>query len=322
MKIKFGYLPRLMFLFFITLFDVSLSSRAPAPIEQFYKKITNKTAGHSMRNIDFIYMINLDCRPEKIATCIAQLAPYGINPFRFSAVNGWDLSFETIKQLGVKYTSKMKKKMGKQKVIATTYLSKDRGAHRYEVMKTENRIYFRHEMRRGHIGAVLSHLSVLYDAYYYSGYNTIWVMEDDIDVIQDPHLVSDAIEKLDALVGKDGWDILYTDKDSKNRDGSYNTFIGYEQKPNFTSSNPQRFFMRQKMSPDFIKIGSRYGSHSMIIRRSGMKKMLDYIERYKIFLPIDLEYMLPEDPSPIQLYTVVDDIISAQPQAISDTTHD
>jgi GR25 family glycosyltransferase involved in LPS biosynthesis len=302
-----------MFLFFIASLDVSLSSRAPVPIEQFYKKITNKTAGHSMRNIDFIYMINLDHRPEKFDSCLVQLAPYNITPFRFSAVNGREISFETIKQLGVKLKSWMKKKMGKNTKLATTYLSKDRGAPRYEIMNVKNRVYF--DMELGPLGCILSHLSVLYDAYYYSGYNTIWVIEDDIEVIRDPHLVSDAIEKLDALVGKDGWDILFTDKDTKNQQGNYVSCWSCGDRPNFTPSNSARFSERNQISPDFIKIGARYGSYSMIIRRSGMKKILDFVNAYKIFLPYDLDYILPDD---IRLYTVVEDIVSTQPQAISD----
>ena len=62
------------------------------------------------------------------------------------------------------------------------------------------------------IGCALSHLSVIRNAYD-AGYQTIWVLEDDIAVEQDPHRLSALIDKLDSLVGKEGWDILYTDTD-------------------------------------------------------------------------------------------------------------
>ena len=40
-------------------------------------------------------------------------------------------------------------------------------------------------------------------------------MEDDIEVLQNPHRLSDLIDQLDLLVGSDGWDILFTDRDIK-----------------------------------------------------------------------------------------------------------
>lgn len=294
----------MLFLFFFLFFQ-PLS----AGIEKFLKKPTNKSVGHTMKNIDFIYMINLDQRPEKYASCIEQLAPYNISPFRFSAVNGWELPLETLNKLGVKFRPSWMLK----KLWGTSYLPKDGGAPRHEVMHVKGQNYFCHCMARGTIGIVLSHLSVLKDAYD-SGYNTVWITEDDIQVIQDPHGISDAIEKLDALVGKDGWDILFTDKDSKFRDGRPLSFIGYAKRPNFTVPDIRRHFVRKKIGPNFIKIGSRFGAHSMIIRRSGMKKILDFIDRYKIFAPYDVEYTLPD----IEAYTVAEDIVSADPQALSD----
>lgn len=40
-------------------------------------------------------------------------------------------------------------------------------------------------------------------------YETIWVMEDDIDVLRNPLEVLDRIEELDSSVGKRNWDILF-----------------------------------------------------------------------------------------------------------------
>jgi len=71
------------------------------------KEIDDKTYGHSFKNIDFIYLINLDQRPEKYEQSISQLHPYGIYPYRFSAVNGWELSLEEINDVGVKFSPGM-----------------------------------------------------------------------------------------------------------------------------------------------------------------------------------------------------------------------
>lgn len=63
-------------------------------IFDFLKPALEKGANHKMRNIDFIYMINLDKRPEKFLATQSALKRYGIHPYRFSAVNGWELSKE------------------------------------------------------------------------------------------------------------------------------------------------------------------------------------------------------------------------------------
>src|SRR5437868_12063325 len=65
-----------------------------ASVDQHFKKALGKSDIHKMKNIDFIYMINLDERPEKFEKSVQQLHPFGIYPYRFSAVNGWELSMD------------------------------------------------------------------------------------------------------------------------------------------------------------------------------------------------------------------------------------
>ena len=268
-----------------------------------------------MRNIDFIYMINLDKRPDRFEDSSKRLNPYGIFPYRFSAVNGWELSIDVINDVGVKYEPWMNSN------IMGTYYYLDENQqiqHAHEVIHVIGRTYFGHCVARGPIAIVLSHLSVLQDALD-SGYETIWVLEDDIDVIKDPRIISDLIEKLDALVGKDRWDILFTDRDMKKKNGEYNPCYWHALRPNFNPWNPQIFAQRYAISPDFQKIGARWGAHSMIIRKSGMEKILNFIKVYHIFYPYDMDFIFPADMySDMQLYTVFDDVISNQIDSISD----
>lgn len=280
-----------------------------AALEDHFKKIENKSDIHCMRNIDFIYMINLDSRPEKFEKSLFQLAPYGIYPYRFSAVNGWDLTIEDMQDIGLKWTHKMDKKL-----LGTTYLTEDRKPT-FETME-EGKGYFRNKMSFGMVGCLLSHLSILQDAYD-SGYSTIWVLEDDIWVRKDPRILSDLIDKLDQKVGKNQWDILFTDRDFRNREGNYERCTGWSKRPNFKPSNPKRFQESYLIDETFRKIGARFGTHSMIIRRSGMKKILDFIKTYEPFNPYDLDMYLPED---IQLYSVARDVVGNEPSNLSDTT--
>ena len=157
---------------------------------------------HQMQNIDFIYMINLESRPEKFSSCAEQLNPYGIHPFRFSAIYGRELTLDEINDVGVKFEPWMQGGHW-----GTSYLPGGDFTPFHDLVHVLDRVYFCHCMGRAPIAIVLSHLSVLQDAYD-SGYETIWVMEDDIQVIRDPKIIPGLITKLDKLTGKQ-WDILF-----------------------------------------------------------------------------------------------------------------
>ncbi|MBS0620310.1 MAG: glycosyltransferase family 25 protein [Verrucomicrobia bacterium] len=296
-------IPRLLVLLFLTLFALH------ADVEDHLKPALGKTHAHTMPGVDFIYMINLDQRPEKFSLSAEKLAPYGVFPYRFSAVNGWQLTLETINDVGVKFAP------GMASDGWGTYYSEDfGGVFQHEILSKIGRNYFCHCMSRGAIGIVLSHLSILQDAYD-AGYETIWVMEDDIAVLQDPHLISDLIEELDLAVGKQGWDILFTDRDTKNQDGNYVPCTAFAWRPDFAPANPSKFAEQVDVTSRIRRIGARYGAYSMIVRRSGMKKILNYYASHQIFLPYDMEFPLVPH---IQLFSVLDDVVSTEPKALSD----
>ncbi len=283
-------------------------SSAFAKLEDHFKPAPRKASIHSYRNIDFIYLINLDQRPEKYLKCVKQLYPYQIYPYRFSAVNGWELSLETINDVGVKFMPGMTGGFW-----GTSYLDPTYSPH-HEIIHTEGQVYFCHCMGRGPIGISLSHLSILQDALD-SGYETIWVMEDDIELVQDPRSIPDLIQKLDAKVGKGNWDLLFTDRDTKDQQGNYVPCKGYARSPNFEPVSPDRFSQERNVGSEFRRIGARYGAYSMIVRRSAMEKILHYAKTHNIFLPFDMMFYLPES---MKLFTVQKDVVTTEARAISD----
>ena len=280
-----------------------------ANLQHYFKKAEGKLSHHRMKNIDFIYVINLDRRPEKFAMCEAALKPYGILPYRFSAVNGWELPLTVVNDVGVKLEPWME-----HNHWGTHYPLDRDGMPEHEIVSVIGRNYFSHCMSRGAIACALSHLSVLQDAYE-SGYETVWVMEDDIEIIKNPLEISKLITKLDDKVGSKHWDILFTDRDTKNREGKYVSCKGCAWRPNFKPENKDRFRKSENIGHSFRKIGARYGTYSMIVRRSGMKKILNFFKKYGIFLPYDMEIPFPND---IALYTVQNDVVSTIPLAASD----
>ena len=102
----------------------------------------------------------------------------------------------------------------------------------------------------------------------------------------------------------------------RDRNGHYTTTYWAGRRPDYLAFTGETdFTMKNRVSPDFFQIGARSGAHSMIIRRSGMKKLLQFFRAHQIFFPYDMEFILPRG---IKLYTVVEDIVSNLPKALSD----
>ena len=277
-------------------------------LEKYLKPAADKTPDACMEEIDYIYMINLDIRPEKFALSENNLAPYGIKPYRFSAVNGWTLPISTINDLGVRLTAKPK-----QIFTGTVFESFDFQEYRRYLPLDNSRTFYTWGMTRGCIGCILSHLSVLQDALA-SNYRTIWVMEDDVEVLSDPYQLPTLIQKLDKIDPQ--WDILFTDRDTKNKQGENVPCRSLAYRPNFPIDNLSVYLNRfKKIDKDFTRIGMRFGAYSMILRKSAIEKILRFYKTYAFYLPYDMDYWLIPN---LRMYGLNYDLVSTQPDAITD----
>jgi len=285
----------------------------PAALERHLKQAEGKGADHSMPGIDFVYMINLDARPEKYALARRYLEVHGITPYRFSAVNGWELSKQAIHEVGLRFQP------GMTPLLATTYPTEvEELIPSHEYMAEYGKSYFMHCMPRGAIGCVLSHLSVLRDAWD-CGYETVWVMEDDIEVVSDPNVISDLLVELDALVGPAGWDVLFTDVDYHAPTGEYQRANGAAKRPDCDCSPEGRFGPaytdNEQLNAHFRKVAARFGSTSMVLRRSGIAKLLDFYRASGVYGPYDLDNLLPDG---IRRYGLTFDLVTNMLHSISD----
>lgn len=281
----------------------------------YTKPIHDDLTGCCMKNIDCIYMINLDERPEKYQKSIQELSPYGITPYRFSAVNGWkDLSIDAVNDLGVRFLPGMK-----GGALSTRFINGIKGELEpvYEIMNKFGKVYFSGKSSLGVLGCILSHLSILKHAFD-QRYNTIWVMEDDICILKNPHILSKKIDELDRLIGDNGWDILFTDYDFRNSKGEYVPSRGYKPRPNYKPKSLASLQINHQVGNSFRRVGGRFGTHSMIIRRSGIKKLLNFFQKYKLFHPMDMELNAPNN---MRLFTVLEDVVSNQLERLSDITN-
>ncbi len=167
----------------IFLFIIAITHCSGA-IEDHFKKIEKKLEDTAIRNIDYIYLINLDERVERRAHCLEQLFPYGILPQRFSAIYGWRLPIAVLRDIGVKFSEGMW--IGPENVLY--YSLNGHCSHVRLSSEFYGEPVFSGWLTPGAVGCTLSHLSILQDAWD-SGYETIWILEDDFYIVDDPHLL-------------------------------------------------------------------------------------------------------------------------------------
>ena len=261
-----------------------------ACVEDHLSPCQNKTAGSNIPGVDFVYLINLDRRPDRLASSLQQLQLYGISPYRFSAIDGKTLSTKALEDVGVRFIDGMK---GGQWVLH--FPPEASGSATYDFLRPSRygKSYFSQWMTRGAVACSLSHLSILQDALT-SGYETIWIFEDDLLVRKDPRLIGTYIETLDSLVGLENWDVLFTDdcpaigEDQRPEKKSF----WFLWRPDVAQYDYVSYAERTCLTPEILKIGSRNRTHSMVVRRSGIKKILEFELRCHLFLPYDNELTL------------------------------
>ena len=286
-----------------------------AAIEDHYRKLEAKSShATEIQGIDYTYLINLDTRPEKFQASTAQLSFYNIRAERFPAIYGWGLSAGVINAIGLHYAPGMWPGLEN----ALHFPMQWNGASQF--VKINDSCYgltfFSGWTTPGAIGCTLSHLSVLNDAYK-SGYETIWVLEDDFHIVEDPHILASRIEELDELTDKK-WDILYTDHDYltlEHPNAALFKQLPMKWRPDMPFFDLDSLLEHMPIGEHFFKIGSRNRTHSYLIRRRGMEKILKFYQERGMFLPLDHELaFIPE----LTLYVTSDSIVTSS-ETVSDT---
>lgn len=299
----------------IPLLLLLLAPLCHATMEDHYRKLENKSCETpGIQGIDYIYLINLDKRPEKFQYSLAQFTPYNLNIQRFSAIYGWGLSAAVINDIGVRYAPGMWNGLEN----ALHFPLHWNGSSQFVKINDScyGMTFFSGWTTPGAIGCTLSHLSVLYDAYV-SGHETVWVLEDDIGVVSDPHILTLRMQELDLLTDKE-WDILYTDHDYltlEHPDLPIFKQLPMKWRPDMPFFDLEPLLEHTAVGDHFFKIGSRNRTHSYLIRKSGMKKILAFYKEHGIFLPIDHELAF----IPHLTFYVTREAIVTSHETISDT---
>jgi GR25 family glycosyltransferase involved in LPS biosynthesis len=252
-------------------------SPLPTAVRKHLKDTAISAKNSGMRDVDCIYVINLDCRPEKWVRVSSLLKERGLNPNRFSAIVGAGLSLRTKQELSGHYPMRLSD---------------------------------------GEYGCLLSHLSVIRDAYK-RGFRRIWVCEDDIDIIRDVKQLPLLLDRLTAIDPK--WDMFYTDVETKNNEGLRIPSVDADFRPDFDYPDKAYYLEKNIVGKNLMSIRQRFGMYSFFLSRTGMRKILDYFTHVYLWSAVDIDiHYVPG----LREYSTTKDYVSIWYQSpISDIVH-
>lgn len=247
---------------------------ANTQIEGFLTDIELQHLDSGIVQVDCLYVINLEHRPKKWLETKAVFNSYGIFPNRVSAINGWLLTDQ------------------EKQILMGMYPLRLRG---------------------GQIGCILSHVSTVQHAFR-NGYEVVWICEDDVEICENPHQLSNLIVKLSEIDPE--WDVLYTDSDSKNSTGTIVPSLNSDFRPDFPHMDLNYYIKCDVIDQDMIKKNQRFGAYSYVVSRRGMEKILRHFTVNYLWTAydIDIHYV-----SGIRQYCVRRDLVSINWKSPSDT---
>lgn len=218
------------------------------PVIQNYLRPVKNHTDPNFDKLDCIYVINLKRRPEKLARMHRVLNKNQLGYTTFEAIDGCKLSDLERRDL-----------QGKNSL----------------------------SLHGGHIGCMLSHLSVLLDAYN-KNFDLVWILEDDIEVLRPLQLIKNCLTTLNKI--DPHWDVFYTDTDS--RHPKLGHLVSYDvapERPGQTLKPGNYYRYRSVVSRHIMKIRSRFGLYSYFVSKRGIKKIIDYFLCKTIWIPLDME---------------------------------
>lgn len=225
------------------------------PIAEELVNISKIKPKSGLPSVDCMYVINLKSRKEKWQRTQAICGEHSLVPSRVHAVKGTALS-----------TKKLQKLFGP---------------------------YPYTRLKRGQIGCLLSHVSIFADAHA-RRFNRVWICEDDIEFIEDPHQLPKLLDKLTQL--DPDWDILYTDKESivpncykEYQPGTELPNRGHDFRPNQYHYPLSYYLSHLVIDEDFTRIGQRYGSYSYFVSKKGLEKLVNYFLHVYLWSPVDID---------------------------------
>ena len=241
-------------IFLILLISPPLLLRGVNDLSLFLRKIDNVVTPSGVAGIDCLYVVNLSEMPRRWQRMNRLLNDLSLHGNRFEAINGWHL------------------KDAKNLREMTCF------GKRYQHVP-------KFHLTWGGIGCLLSHLSILKDAYE-RNFEVIWILEDDAVIKEHPDCLTSILSFLNEFDSE--WDILYTDPNNLDPQGNYRTVAKpLIPAPSIKRKNDAYYNRKEIVNEILMRIYYRGGTYSMIISRKGMKKIYDALISLPVVIPYD-----------------------------------
>ncbi len=236
------------------------------PVTNYLKPIAITEHDSGLPYIDCIYVINLDSRADRWHRLQPVFEKMGISPNRVSAYVGKTITKEQKLDMFGPYPIRMPGPA---------------------------------------IGCLLSHLSIIKDAYE-RGFSAVWIMEDDVEFLENAGVISKLMEDLTEIDSE--WDFLYTDTNCRNPEGGYYYTGSWEfARPDQNCPPYEVLNQRISVGSDFEITNMRYGLTSYILTRSGIEKLYRYFTHVFLWVPVDVDiHYIPG----IRKYGVTRDVVT------------
>ena len=191
---------------------------------------------HSMAGIDFIYVVTAK-KCHRFNDLKGRFLRYGINPYRFTAFQSKDISFDTMFRTCVHGSRRYKR-------IKSNKLSMHRGKPvlNKRKMSSAKAGYIHRNMSIKALSRTLSHLSIIRDAYV-SGYETIWIMDSATELRCDPTILSTYISRANNEIPD--WTSLYTDYSERDKGDNIEPLGHFFGRPDFEFLEPDDYLSRE-----------------------------------------------------------------------------
>lgn len=284
---------RLIVFLFLGFFAFTLRG---GELERSYKEAKHKRPFHVIAGIDYIYVINAKKDIGKFRELKKRFSKYDIVPYRFDAVDASNLTYKTLSNVGYR--------TGKAMEFDATEVTRDgkNTIFRNAMIADPKAVYFHQSMTLGSIARNLDFLSVMYDAYK-SKYKVAWIMQDNVQILIDPNVLTGCLVEMEEQDPK--WDILYTDLGSRDKHApSYEDFI-QPMRPDVEFEEPGFYASRRTESYmscyPAMRLGLRTGAESFLVSRAGMRKILSYYHKHRLFIPFEVEIQLIESLNSYEL---------------------
>jgi len=267
----------------------------------FYcKKALHKISElHCISGIDYIYCINAKKDLKRFKTLKKEFGEYDIVPYRFDAVDPTRLSYKTLFNIGYNTAR------GTNGTLATLAMKSGKNVILQQYPMTMPRsTYFHQQLTLRDIAHNLNYFSCIFDAYK-SKYKSIWIMTDDATILVNPNILTGYLIKLDMK--HPGWDVLYTDKDSRDPRSISFAEIAHPIRPDIEFDSEENYKAREGTAGCIRRVGLRTGAESFLLSKRGINKIVQYYKKHGFFIPFEVELQIIPD---LKAYYIHDEVVS------------